>query len=293
MDLDLLKHSVESQFVASDGEPIYVAVEGEGSPLVFLHGWTSSHVDWFSYADSLAESHRCYCWDARGHGGHKLQTETPVTVERMALDLRELIAHYELDKPVLLGHSMGALTIWEYIREFGCDGISRLVLVDQSPRLLTDEEWEHGIYSDFPNAVNEDFMRRLEDDFAEAVVRLVAEGNNPRAQQRYTSGADGFRKAREYLQSLSPGPLIEVWKSLTLADYREVLPLITVPTMLVHGDESHFYSLELAEYVRDRIPDALLHVYEGADHSPHLWQRERFVEDLKRFTAPSGSDLAL
>ena len=43
------------------------------------------------------------------------------------------------------------------------------------------------------------------------------------------------------------------------------------------GSESHFYSVELGEYVRDRIPNSQLHLYEGADHSPHLGQRERFL----------------
>ena len=58
-----------------------------------------------------------------------------------------------------------------------------------------------------------------------------------------------------------------------------------MPTLLVHGDASHFYSVELAEYVLGSIPDARLHVYEGTDHSPHLWQRDRFLEDLRAFCA--------
>lgn len=83
---------------------------------------------------------------------------------------------------------------------------------------------------------------------------------------------------------LDPEPLISIWKSLSLVDYREILPKISVPTLLVHGDESQFYSVELAQYVRDSIPDAQLHIYEGSDHSPHSWQKERFIEDLRTFT---------
>ncbi|HEY5719540.1 MAG TPA: alpha/beta hydrolase, partial [Gammaproteobacteria bacterium] len=64
-----------------------------------------------------------------------------------------------------------------------------------------------------------------------------------------------------------------------------VLPEISVPTLLIHGDASHFYSVEVAEYVRGSIPDATLHVYAGSDHSPHLWQRERFLADLRAFCA--------
>jgi pimeloyl-ACP methyl ester carboxylesterase len=259
-------------------------VLGSGTPLVFLHGWTSSHREWLGCAEALADQHACYCWDARGHGGHRLRTATPVTVQRMAQDLRELIDGFSLQSPVLLGHSMGALTIWEFVRQFGCANVSRLCLVDQSPRLLTDAHWGHGIYGDFTKSDNDAFLARMEADFADAVLRLVGEGRNPRARQAYRGEAPGLRKVAEYLRTLPPEPLIEVWRSLALADFRDVLPQIDVPTLLVHGDESHFYSVELAEYVRDRIPDAVLHVYEGTDHSPHLWQRERFIADLRAFT---------
>jgi len=272
-------------FITSDGEKINVAVLGQGRPLIFLHGWTSNHRDWLTYASALSEDHRCYCWDARGHGGHGLQSETPVTVERMAQDLNELIQHFSIQQPILLGHSMGALTAWEYIHQFGCGQISKLCLVDQSPKILTSEDWQHGIYGEFDEQYNQQFMVRLEDDFAEAVLQLAAEGNNARTRASYEANTAGFQQVREYLSKLAPEPLIQVWKSLSLVDYRDVLPRITVPTMLVHGDASQFYSVELANYVQQSIPDAQLHIYERTDHSPQLWQKARFIEDLKAFTS--------
>ena len=178
---------------------------------------------------------------------------------------------------------MGALTIWEYIRQFGCDRLAALCLIDQSPKLMTDSDWTHGVYGDFGHDRNAAFIQRLEQDFAEAVLRLAAEGNNARARESYARDSRGFQRVREYLARLRSQPLIEIWRSLSQADYREVLPAISVPTLLVHGDESHFYSVALARYVSRRIPDARLHIYEGTDHSPHLWQRERFIADLRGF----------
>ncbi len=270
-------------FTASDGTPIHYVRTGDGTPLVFLHGWTSNHREWLPFAQALADRHTCVCWDARGHGGHAYPAGRPNSVQRMARDLRELLAHLDLGPAALLGHSMGALTVWEYVREHGCDGIDRLVLVDQSPKLLTDDDWCHGIYGDFDADRSDGFMARLEDDFSEAVLALIGEGNNPRARAAHARDDPALGRVRDYLQRLEPGPLVEVWRSLTRADYRNVLPAIDVPTLLVHGDASHFYSVELAEYVRGAIPDATLHVYEGTDHSPHLWQRERFLADLRTF----------
>ncbi|MCP4993421.1 MAG: alpha/beta hydrolase [Gammaproteobacteria bacterium] len=149
---------------------------------------------------------------------------------------------------------------------------------------MTSEDWPHGIYGAFDSNYNQHFMGRLEENFAEAVLQLAAEGNNQRTRASYDANTLGFQQVREYLEKLAPEPLIQVWKSLSLVDYREVLPRITVPTMLVHGDESQFYSVELANYVQQAIPNAQLHIYERTDHSPHMWQKARFIEDLRSFT---------
>lgn len=51
----------------------------------------------------------------------------------------------------------------------------------------------------------------------------------------------------------------------------------------VYGGGSNFYHLDTAKFVAEQIPDAILHIYEGTDHSPHQWQRERFIRDLLSF----------
>jgi pimeloyl-ACP methyl ester carboxylesterase len=85
------------------------------------------------------------------------------------------------------------------------------------------------------------------------------------------------------LRSQNPEPLIRCWQSLTAADYRDVLARISLPTLLVYGGQSNFYGGETARYVADTIPNAILNIYEGSDHSPHQWQRERFVRELLEF----------
>ena len=272
-------------YTASDGQALHVKVLGQGPAVIFLHAWTASHRDWLRCADALAGEYRCFCWDARAHGGHMLTVESEPDVGRMAEDLHDLIDHFHLTKPLLLGHSMGALTIWEYIRRYGCGNVGKLCFVDQSPKLITDHDWKHGIYGDFSAARNSYLIALMEQDFTAAVVRLVAEGRNSRNRESCTGKSRGSQRIRESVQILDPAPLISIWKSLCLADYRDVLPAISVPTCLIHGDESDFYSVELGRYVRDSIPNARLHVYAGTDHSPQLWQRERFVADLRRLAA--------
>jgi len=272
-----------THFVADDGERVHVAVSGEGPPIVMLHGWTASHLEWAPLLPALARRHKVYRWDARGHGGHALTRPTRPTVERMARDLKNLLDHYRLDEVTAVGHSMGALTLWEYIRHHGTRRLGRLCLIDQSPCLVTDDEWSLGIYGDFDEERSRAFVADLHDDFAEAVLRLAAHGLNSRARHSYGRNARAWQKSRKDLKRLDPVPLIETWQSLTKADYRDVLDKIDIPTLLVFGGESNFYHLETARYLAQRMPRAKLQVYEGTDHSPHQWQRERFLQDLIQF----------
>ena len=272
-----------THFLADDGEKIHVKISGDGSPLILLHGWTSSHQEWFPFAGELNNHHRVYRWDARGHGGHTLAHPGSATVERMARDLKNLIDHYGIENATAVGHSMGALTLWQYLRDHGTHGLAKLCLIDQSPKLLTAEDWQHGIYGNFGPERNRELVSWLQEDFAEGVLKLTALGLNERARQKYQENASGWERSRAGLRAQNPEPLINCWLSLTEADYRDVLADIPLPTLLVYGGQSNFYRTETAHYVADTIPQAVLRIYEGTDHSPHQWQRERFVRELLEF----------
>lgn len=272
-----------SHFIADDGAKIRVTISGDGPPIILLHGWTASHREWIPFLPELTRAHRVFGWDARGHGGHSLEAGEPPTVERMARDLANLFEHYSLEGVTAVGHSMGALTLWHYIRDFGTARLDRLCFIDQSPKLLTEPGWQHGIYGDFGPEKAGELMNWLNADFAEGVLKLTAFGLNQRAREKYLAATSGWERSRDALRSQDPAPLIECWASLTAADYRDVLDRIDVPAMLVYGGESNFYGTDTARYVAGRIPDAVLHIYEGTDHSPHQWQRERFTRDLLSF----------
>jgi pimeloyl-ACP methyl ester carboxylesterase len=272
-----------SHFFADDGEKIHCHVSGDGPPMVLLHGWTSSHQEWFPFVPALQEKHRVYRWDARGHGGHALTKDAAPTAHRMARDLLNLLDHYGIEQAGVVGHSMGALTTWQFIRDHGSARLSRIALIDQSPRLMTDADWRFGIYGNFAAERSAAFIEELRADFAESVLRLTANGLNLRAKEKYAENAKGWQRSREQLRGQIPDPLIACWQSLVEADYRDVLEKIDVPALLIYGGESNFYHAETAHYVASRIPDAVLRIYEGTDHSPHQWQRERFERDLLGF----------
>lgn len=276
-----------------DGAQLHVSVRGHGSPVILLHSWAADHAAWGPIGTELAHRFTVYAWDARGHGRSTATGPSVPTVARMALDLRELIRHFRLERPTVVAHSMGALTLWQLMADSGCSGLGKACIIDQSPRLITDDHWRLGIYGNWPAERNRAFMTALRSNFPEAVLRLLADGHNEQTRQHVAANTRGIQRLRETLARLAPEPLIACWDSLGQADYRSVLPLITVPTVLVYGTASQYYGTDTARYVADRIPGAVLHLFEGADHSPHLAERERFLTLLSAFiTAGADEDLA-
>jgi non-heme chloroperoxidase len=273
---------------ASDGQQIHLWRTGRGRSLILLHEWAADHNAWDRFIPALANNFTVYAWDARGHGvtGANPSPEAePPTVERMARDLKQVIDHIGLQVPLLVGHSMGALTLWQYVSLYGCRGLGGLCIIDQSPKLITDADWPLGIYGDFSEARNQAFLAGLTVDFGNTVLKLLADGHNPRARSQIESNSPGIRRLRERLDRLDQAPLITCWRSLAAADFRPVLPTIEVPCLLIYGTASNYYGNAVAEYVQQAIPGSILHLYEEGDHSPHASQRDRFVAELADFVA--------
>ena len=75
---------------------------------------------------------------------------------------------------------------------------------------------QDGIYGDYDAARSQRLPADLESDFAEAVLRLGANGLNARARETYARDSRGWQQSRQNLRRLDPGPLIAIWKSLEI-----------------------------------------------------------------------------
>lgn len=268
---------------STDQHPIRYVSLGRGQAVIFLHGWTASAREWLPFANELSDHRHTFCWDARGHGQHPPPPLDSMQISQLADDLEQLLEHHSLRDVVLVGHSMGALISWEYIRQYGLGRLAGLCIIDQSPKLLTDPHWSLGIYGDFDQARNEAFLSRLAEDFAEGVLELAANGLNPRSRENYLRNSRGFQQMRDYLRALNGPALTRCWASLSQQDYRDQLTRLDRPTLMIYGDSSQFYRREVAEWVEAQLPWPELHIYPQADHSPHLWHKEQFVHHLRQW----------
>ena len=156
-------------FTAGDGQLVPVCVLGNGPPLVLVHGVGCSHRDWLPVARRLARRHCVLAWDARGHGACR-PVRGSITLARLAGDLAEMLDYFGLDYPVLVGHSMGALTLMQYLHTYGTQRVAAVALIDQSPRIVTDEQWRLGLFGGCSAAMLSGLIAGARQDFAETLL---------------------------------------------------------------------------------------------------------------------------
>lgn len=271
-------------FIADDAQAVPVRVLGSGTPVVLVHGMGCSHRQWLPVARRLGRRHRVYAWDARGHGQCRSLPGSPVTLARLGRDLRGLLDHFGLERAALVGHSMGALTVMQYLQDHGGDRVAAVVLVDQSPRIVTDEQWRLGLFGGCSRELLLGLLSTARSDLAEAVVRELQSHGGGWLSRLLGAQATLGRLLRRWLQRHDTHGLIELAESLVWADFRPLLPALDLPLWVVLGGRSpHYAGVPLDAYYRQTVPHAAVSTYDRSGHSPHVAEPARFAQDLLRF----------
>jgi pimeloyl-ACP methyl ester carboxylesterase len=261
-------------FTASDGTRIAYRDEGEGVPLVLLHG-LMAHGGFFRAQASLAGDFRIITIDLRGHGASARAGERP-TVEQIAADVAELAAALDLQRAIGVGWSMGATILWHVLSGPAASRFAGAVVVDMTARVRNDEEWDLGLSPEACEARSQ----AIRDDFQGFAVNagraIFAQPIAP--EQEGAADWAGLEFARN-----DSGAIGSVWASLIRQDVRALLERIEHPTLIVHGAQSKLYGEDTADHLVAALPDARAVRFEGSGHAPHLEQPELFNATLKDF----------
>lgn len=259
-----------------DGEQLAYRLHGAPGkpPIVTLHGLVSSISQWSFFTPYYSRARPVLSWESRGHGGRNLLGDPErVTVEQFAEDAHTVMRAAELPASIVAGLSFGvqvALELWRSHR----NSVRALILLAgtaghpldrvSSSRLV--RRWAADIVRSLSS-------KRLIADPVLSFLRSSA-GQRLACELAYiTGGAHRDACPNEVLEQLfgHAGGIAPAVVGAVTASYLEhsawdVLPTITVPTLIIAGDKDQLTPVATAERMRDAIPDAELVVVPGHTH---------------------------
>jgi len=246
---------------------------GEGAPLAILHGLFGSGRNWTAIAKKLAESRRVLAVDLRNHGASPW--DPSMDYATMAADVLALIGRQRLDRPVVLGHSMGGKTAMAAALA-APDAIGALIVADIAP-----VPYRHG------NAAYVDAMRRLD------LSKIARRGDADEALRDAVPepGVRGF-----LLQNLvfgDGGPRWQLNLEIIAASMERLIGFPFTPGEARYGGPTLFIAGGASDYVgpghRDAIraffPAARIETIDGAGHWLHAEKPKEFIKIATRFLA--------
>lgn len=243
--------------------------------LVFVHGFGTDQTTWDAVAQAFENDWRIVRFDNAGAGRSEpaaFVASRYLNLNGYAADLLAVCAAADVRDAVLVGHSagamMGALAVIREPKRF-----SKLVMIGASPRYLdapgyhgglTDSDL-NGIYS----AMGSDYAA-----WAEMFSRnAMGNVDRPHLSQHFAAT----------LRAIVPEHAFTVLCSILQTDYREELPRIGVPTLIVQANADAFVPASVAEYVHDRISGSRLAWIRAEGHFPQVSAPEAVIAAIRDF----------
>lgn len=138
------------------GVELFYREKGEGTPLVFVPGWTFSSEIFIRQLEGLSHRYRVIAIDPRGQG-RSTKTAVGNSYNTHGHDLGVFLEQRMIENAVLAGWSTGCLEVFASVRAHGVDRIQGFVGIDMSPKALSssDADWVEGTVEDAAEAATD------------------------------------------------------------------------------------------------------------------------------------------
>jgi len=228
--------------------------------LVFVHGSGGEHTSWVYQYSRLHQQFNMVVLDLPGHGLSTGDGESDV--DRYCLWIKKLLDVLHLNKPVLVGHSLGAAIVMRFAVLYPQD-IKGIVLVGGGLKLPVNPDWLAGLKMNPAQTVEL------------ACKYSLAEENRPR-----------FFEALK--KSLAKARMDVFFGDLTACDKLDLtadIDRIKVPTLVVCGTEDKMTPASFSRRIAESISGAKLCLIEGAGHMVMLEKPAEFNMVLSKFVS--------
>ncbi len=241
-----------------------MSVAGKGELVLFLHGIRGNRRNWAGQVEFFSRGFRAAAWDARGYGDSD-DYEGALQFEYFTGDVLRVIEHFKAPKIHLVGLSMGG-RIARNVALRAPERLHSLVLISTNPGF---------------NALS-----------SERVMQFVNERRTrtPQSLRRLLGSKPNQAAYEELLDSVSRVHEASYQKTLEASvaqDRAAPIEKISVPTLVMAGEEDTVYPPELAREMARRIPGAELHMFERTGHLANLEQPDKFNQVVLDFITRS------
>ena len=256
-------HKRPGKFVQANDLEIYYREEGDGIPLILLHGGTDTHKLWDPFIPHFAERYRVLTPDSRGHG-RTINPSPGLSYQGMADDLARFIEVLDLNRPLIFGYSDGGQIALELGMRY--PSLSRGLVVGGAWYRFS-QEYQDGLRRagyEGPGQVNFDTI----DQYARPGWRDRLRVQHPGQDPDY------------YLILLKD--ISRMWWT-PLNYHQEDFQKISVPTLILIGELDEMIPQDEAREMAQLIPGAELAIIKNAGHLDLLVEGGEFLNIVDDF----------
>jgi non-heme chloroperoxidase len=252
-----------------DGCGIHVESQGHGEPaIIFLHGIMMSGAVFKHQIGALAGDHRVITMDLRGFGQSD-KPETGYSGENFVADLKHVIDHLDLKRPIIAGWSMGGAVALAFAATFPGTA-SRLVLIGTTPCLIQRPDWPHAV----PPAAAEQLGKALATDYGAGVDGFC------RMMFPEANVDDEMNFIRQIMLATPPHVTLSCMQNLGGSDLRPLLGTIREPVTVLCGAEDMVCPPRASWFLADKLGGKVT-LIAGAGHCAFLTKAGEFNSALR------------